>query len=56
MDTQFENDSNKYNKFYAVRSIAIDILRNGPSLMTMVEAIAEAEKVYQQEQEKDSTS
>ena len=46
MTTQFEKDSNKYNRKYAIHSLALEILRNGPSMMTMVEAIAEATRIY----------
>ncbi len=46
MTTQFEKDSNKYNRKYAIDALALEILRNGPSMMTMLEAIKEATRIY----------
>jgi len=43
---QFEKDSNKYNRKYAIQSLAVEILRNGTSLMTMLEAVEQATKEY----------
>jgi hypothetical protein len=50
MDTinkrQQERDDNKYNKKYQVLALARRILVQGPPLMTMLEAVQEAEKQY----------
>ena len=45
-NNQFEQDSAEFNRKYAVQDLALEILRNGSSLMTMAEAIAKAEAIY----------
>ena len=47
MQSQWEKDSNKYNRKYAIHSLALEILRNGSSLMTMLEAMEEATKSWE---------
>jgi hypothetical protein len=42
--TQQDKDDAQYNRLYQVRTLALEILRNGSSLMTMAEAMAEASK------------
>ena len=43
---QQERDDNKYNRKYAIHAIMLEVLRNGPSLMTNLEALDEATRIY----------
>lgn len=46
--SQFDVDAAQFNARYAIRALALDLLRQGSSLMTMAEAIAKAKALYQQ--------
>lgn len=46
IQSQFDKDANQFNRCYAVLAMAKEVLRNGPSLMLDSEAMAIAEKMY----------
>jgi len=43
-DQLYQTDAIKANRSIKVNALALEILRNGPALMTMAEAVEEAKK------------